>query len=56
MTRLSKINFFQIEIWEEGALEKEVERNLAIPDDIYGCGQWQPAVDPHEYFAGSALK
>jgi hypothetical protein len=46
MTRPSKINFFQPEIWEEGALEKEIQRNLAIPDDIYGCGQWQPADDP----------
>jgi hypothetical protein len=34
MTRLSKINFFQPEIWQEGALEKEIQRNLAIPDDI----------------------
>ena len=46
MTRLSKINFFQPEIWQEGALEKEIQRNLAIPDDIYGCGQWQTADEP----------
>jgi len=48
MTKLSKINFFQPEIWQEGALEKEIQRNLAIPDDIYGCGQWQPADDPQD--------
>jgi len=46
MTQPSKINFFQPEIWQEGALKKEIQHNLAIPDDIFGCGQWLPAVDP----------
>jgi|GEM_PF-1219349 len=48
MTRPSKINFFRPGIWKEGALEKEIQRNLAVPDDIYGSGQWQPAGDPQD--------
>jgi hypothetical protein len=45
MTTISKINFFQPEIWEKGALLKEIERNLAIGDDLYASGKWRPAFD-----------
>jgi hypothetical protein len=48
MTGPSKINFFQPGIWQAGALEKEIEHNLSIPDDLYGCGQWPPAADPQD--------
>jgi hypothetical protein len=48
MTQPSKINFFQPEIWEEGALEKEIQRNLSIPDNIFGCGQWLSAVNSQD--------
>jgi hypothetical protein len=44
-----KINFFQPEIWQEGALEKEIERNLAVQEDCYASGTWKPAFD-HEIF------
>ena len=43
---ISKINFFQPEIWQKGALLKEIERNLVIQDDPYASGQWKPAMDP----------
>jgi hypothetical protein len=40
---MSKINFFQPEIWQEGALLTELERQLAVADDVYGSGRWQSA-------------
>ncbi|MGD2272949.1 MAG: hypothetical protein PVI06_21305 [Desulfobacterales bacterium] len=43
---ISKINFFEPNIWQEGALEKEIERNLAVPEDCYASGTWRPAFDP----------
>jgi hypothetical protein len=43
---VSKINFFQPGIWEQGALLKELERNLAAADDLYGSGRWQSALAP----------
>ena len=43
---ISKINFFQPGIWEDGALIKEIDRNLAVPEDLYASGRWKPAVDP----------
>lgn len=45
MTTISKIDFFQPEIWQKGELLKEIERNLAIGDDLYASGQWKPAYD-----------
>lgn len=42
---ISKINFFQPAIWEEGTLIREIERNIAFADDIYASGQWKAAVD-----------
>jgi hypothetical protein len=42
---ISKINFFQPEIWEKGALKKELERNLEVPEDCYASGIWEPAFD-----------
>jgi hypothetical protein len=41
---ISKINFFESRIWQEGALLKEIERNLAAVDDPYGSGCWKPAM------------
>jgi hypothetical protein len=46
MMGISKINFFQAEIWKKGALLKEIERNLAVKDDLYASGIWKPAIDP----------
>ena len=43
---ISKINFFQPAIWQNGALLKEIERNIAAADDLYASGQWQAATDP----------
>jgi hypothetical protein len=43
---ISKINFFQPQIWEKGALEKEIERNLAVPEDCDASGTWKAALDP----------
>ena len=43
---ISKINFFQPQIWEDGALLQEIERNLAAPDDLLASGQWKPALAP----------
>jgi hypothetical protein len=40
---ISKINFFQPKIWENGELEKEIERNLAVQEDCYAAGTWKPA-------------
>ena len=45
MMPISKINFFQPEIWEKGALLKEVERNLAIADDLFASGRWKPTIE-----------
>ena len=42
---VSKINFFQPAIWEDGALLKEIERNLAAGDDLYASGQWKVPID-----------
>ncbi len=42
---ISKINFFHPQIWEKGALLKEIERNLAVQDDLYASGKWKPAID-----------
>jgi hypothetical protein len=41
---ISKINFFQPGIWENGALIQEIERNLAAPVDLFASGQWKPAL------------
>ena len=46
---ISKINFFQPEIWQKGALEKEIERNLSVPEDCYASGIWQPAFDQQTF-------
>ncbi len=46
---ISKINFFQPGIWEDGALLKEIERNMAVADDLYASGQWKPAIDPRVF-------
>lgn len=46
---ISKINFFQPEIWEEGALLKAIERNLAAPDDLFASGQWKPDLAPRVF-------
>jgi hypothetical protein len=50
MMPLSKINFFQPQIWQEGALLSEIERNLAVADDVYASGRWQSAA-PQVYDA-----
>jgi len=44
--RLSKINFFQPDIWQNGELEKAIDRNLSVPDDLYASGKWKPAYGP----------
>jgi len=44
-----KINFFQPEIWQKGALEKEIERNLAVQEDCYASGTWKPAFDQQTF-------
>ena len=41
---VSKINFFQPGIWENGVLLKEIERNLEAPADLFASGQWKPAL------------
>ncbi|MDH3826472.1 MAG: hypothetical protein OET21_03600, partial [Desulfobacterales bacterium] len=46
---ISKINFFQPGIWEDGALLKEIERNLAAPVDLFASGQWKPALTPRVF-------
>ena len=43
---ISKINFFQSGIWEDGALLREIERNLAAPLDRFASGQWKPEMAP----------
>jgi hypothetical protein len=49
MMSISKINFFQPQIWEDGALLQEIERNLAAPDDLLASGQWKPALAPRVF-------
>ena len=46
---ISKINFFQPGIWQEGALENEIERNLAVQEDCYASGTWKPAFDQQTF-------
>jgi hypothetical protein len=48
---ISKIDFFQPAIWQEGALSAAIERNLAAADDLYACGRWQSAARPEVYEA-----
>ena len=43
---ISKINFFETGIWQEGALLRRIERNLAEPDDLLASGQWKAALPP----------
>jgi hypothetical protein len=43
---ISKINFFEPGIWQAGALQQEIERNLAEPDDLLASGQWKAALPP----------
>ena len=43
---ICKINFFEPRIWQKGALLKQIERQLAVVDDPYGSGRWQPAMAP----------
>jgi hypothetical protein len=45
MMSISKINFFRPGIWENGALLKEIERNLAVADDHLASGRWKPAIE-----------
>ena len=51
MIPISKIDFFQPAIWQEGALLTEIERNLAVADDPYASGRWQSAAAPEIYEA-----
>ena len=44
MMSISKINFFQPGIWENGALLKEIERNLAVTEDPFASGRWKPVI------------
>jgi len=46
---ISKINFFQPGIWEDGALLQEIERNLTAPIDLFASGQWKPALTPRVF-------
>lgn len=48
---ISKIDFFQPAIWQEGALLTEIERNLAVADDPFASGRWQSAAAPEVYEA-----
>ena len=43
---ISKIDFFQPAIWQNGALLAAIERNLAVADDLYASGRWQSAAAP----------
>lgn len=45
MMSISKINFFQPGIWENGALLQEIERNLAVTDDHFASGRWRLSVE-----------
>jgi len=42
---LSKIDFFQPEIWKKGNLERTIRHNLTIQDDLYRSGRWEQALD-----------
>jgi len=44
---ISKINFFQPDIWEKGALRKELGDNLATPDTLYAYGRCRSAFDQY---------
>ncbi len=46
MMPILKIDFFQSGTWRDGALLNEIERNLAVADDVYASGRWQSAA-PH---------
>jgi hypothetical protein len=46
---ISKITFFQPGIWENGELERAIDRNLAVQEDCYASGTWKPAFD-HQIF------
>jgi hypothetical protein len=46
---ISKINFFEPGIWQEGAFLREIERNLAEPDDLLASGQWKAALPPRVF-------
>ena len=46
---VSKINFFQPGIWEDGALLQEIERNLAEPVDLFASGRWKPDLTPRVF-------
>jgi hypothetical protein len=46
MMTISKIDFFRPGIWEDGALLREIERNLAARDDLFASGQWKSALSP----------
>ena len=48
---ISKIDFFQPAIWQEGELLTQIERNLAVADDPYASGRWQSAAAPEVYEA-----
>ena len=48
---IRKIDFFHPEIWQEGALLSEIERNLTVADDPYASGRWQSAAAPEVYEA-----
>jgi hypothetical protein len=49
MMPISKIDFFQPGIWQDGALLKEIERCLTTAEDLYASGRWQPAATPAVY-------
>jgi len=42
---ISKINFFQSRIWKDGALLKEIDRNLSAADDHFASGRWKLAIE-----------
>ena len=45
MTPPLNIDFFQPEVWEKGKLESEMDRALAVKDDLYASGKWKPVYD-----------
>ncbi|MGD9238007.1 MAG: hypothetical protein PVF09_15090, partial [Desulfobacterales bacterium] len=51
MMPIRKIDFFHPEIWQEGALLSEIERNLTVADDPHASGRWQSAAAPEVYEA-----
>ena len=46
---MPNMNIFRPEIWEPGALDREIERCLAAPVDLYASGRWQPSVGRRQY-------